>query len=96
MADTSKHPLSNDIPRVDPIAEEACSLDSLAKDAEESLADKTPAAPLGLHLRCPQCMDLVAVAAGQTQDHIQCTSCGSQIAWLSGDHDFTGCQRERS
>ncbi len=85
MADTSKHPLSNDIPRVDPIAEEACSLDSLAKDAEESLADKTPAAPLGLHLRCPQCMDLVAVAAGQTQDHIQCTSCGSQIAWLSAE-----------
>ena len=82
MADTSKHNSSDGAADVEPIAEEVCSADSLSRAADGSLADKTPAVPLGLHLRCPQCMDLVAVAAGQTQDHIQCTSCGSQIAWI--------------
>ncbi len=60
-------------------------MDSAAKNVNDSLADKTPPAPMGLHLRCPQCLDLVAVAAGQSQDHIQCTSCGSQIAWVGAE-----------
>jgi tetratricopeptide (TPR) repeat protein len=45
----------------------------------------TPAAPMGLHLRCPQCLDLVAVTTDHSQDHIQCTSCGSQIAWVGAE-----------
>ena len=59
-------------------------MDSAAKNMDDSLADKTPAAPMGLHLRCPQCLDLVPVAE-QSQDHIQCTSCGSQIAWVGAE-----------
>jgi serine/threonine-protein kinase len=84
MAETSKHRLSNTTGRIDPIAEEVCDLDSVAKNVDDSLADKTPAAPMGLHLRCPQCLDLVPVA-DHSQDHIQCTSCGSQIAWVGSE-----------
>jgi tetratricopeptide (TPR) repeat protein len=84
MAEASKQRLSNTTGRIDPIAEEACNLDSAAKNVDDSLADMTPAAPMGLHLRCPQCLDLVPVAE-QSQDHIQCTSCGSQIAWLGAE-----------
>jgi tetratricopeptide (TPR) repeat protein/ribosomal protein S27AE len=85
MAEASKHSLSNKTRRIDPIAEEAYTLDPAAKSMNDSLADKTPAAPLGLHLRCPQCLDLVAMADHQSQDQIQCTSCGSQIAWVGAE-----------
>ncbi|MGD0519172.1 MAG: serine/threonine-protein kinase, partial [Thermoguttaceae bacterium] len=85
MTEASKHSLSNPTRRIDPIAEEAYTLDPAAKSMNDSLADKTPAAPLGLHLRCPQCLDLVAVADHQSQDQIQCTSCGSQIAWVGAE-----------
>jgi tetratricopeptide (TPR) repeat protein len=85
MAEISKPHLSDSTRHMDANAEDAGVLDSGAENENGSLADKTPAAPVGLYIRCPQCLGQVALPADHSRNRIQCGSCGSRIAWVGAE-----------
>jgi tetratricopeptide (TPR) repeat protein len=80
MSEASEPSGSQATRRTEPVAAESLPLNTLAGEVSENTADKTPNFPGQLHLRCPQCFDMVALAAGDTsRGGVQCKSCGSQI-----------------
>jgi serine/threonine protein kinase len=83
MSEASRPSSANAAAQTDPMAEGASDSGFASADMRESAVDKTPDFPKGLHLQCPQCLEMVALARDQSaHGEIQCKSCGSQIHWM--------------